>query len=408
MFAPANSSAEDFKVMWKMEIPRATYFIGETLSLTVTAFASTDPELKIPGEMALVTIRNQSLVEVYSGWITTNSNGSAPVSWDIDIESDSGNYTIILKPINGESVTEKIMVLYNEETYWKERVNELEEDQNKMYEYVNYLFSYNQWLTRQFNFWKNVVKWTFAITFAVLFIGLWVFFPELARRSRTEKGIYAQFSKGLNALGMSSEPRIYLEFEEVAQLEVPKDKAAPREHATNFCTVCDPDMKNPMTLMQMEDHIRMHDKSYLQKGAWKGKLRKRSEQKKSDKKVEPEMPEPAYGTVKEYSDKWNDKQKKTDLKIRLKVLKDLKKKHKISPEKFSEELNKVKNEVVEIKKKHATEPIEPEPTSQKPLLQRKVREERRISTPKNSISGNSNPKTPIDELFEKLSNEKVS
>ena len=59
----------EFKTMWVMDLPRSTFFIGESVTFTVVAFASTDPTLKLPDQMAKITIRNESIAEVYEAWI---------------------------------------------------------------------------------------------------------------------------------------------------------------------------------------------------------------------------------------------------------------------------------------------------------------------------------------------------
>lgn len=411
----SDASAEEFKVLWTVQLPREIYFVGETVSFTVTAYASTDPTLKLPDQMATVTIRNESLAEVYSGWITTNMNGSSPVQWSSGLEAQVGNYTIILKDIPGTTVTKNFMLLFNEEMYWKKRVELIEEEMDRYYEHLNYLFAANKWLTREMNYWKNVVRWTFFLVFAVLLVGLWVFFPELAKRSRQEKGIYKNIAKGLTAFGLTNEPKIYLEHEEVAQVEVPPDKAAPRFNAKNYCPICDPELKNPMTLVQFESHIKMHDKDYLKSDTWSAKFKEWNRKRKltlEERENADEPLKPAFGSVEDYREKLGAKDRLRELQVRLKVLKDLRRKKKIAPEKLKDELGKIREEMRVLRKENDSpleEPVYKKTTSQKVVSPPKPPEEKRLSgIPKNRVLRKMPKPTkivtddPLDELLDRL------
>ncbi len=70
----------EFETMWAMDLPRVTYFIGESVTFTVVAFASTDPTLMLPDQMAKVTIRNDSLPHLLQigedAWLVFNGGNA--------------------------------------------------------------------------------------------------------------------------------------------------------------------------------------------------------------------------------------------------------------------------------------------------------------------------------------------
>jgi hypothetical protein len=423
----ASAIPGEFETMWAMDLPRVTYFIGESVTFTVVAFASTDPTLMLPDQMAKITIRNDSLAEVYEAWITTNVNGSAPVTWETGLEASAGNYTIILDDLKGEKVVEHFVLLFNEETYWQVKVGLIERELESQYQYINYLFSFQNYQQKRINELYRIVMMSFVALFMTLFIALWTWFPELAKRARGGKGVYDQLGKGLAAMGITSEPRIYLDHEEVSQISVPADKAAPRFNAENYCEVCDKAHEKPLTLVALEDHAEIHDRSYLRRPFWRARRRERVRENEANAHIPEKKPEPTYGTVKEYSDDWEYKQKVKELKTRVKGLKKLYDKKKISEAVLKTEMKKVREEVDRLNKipsketETKTEPPKniPKPASApKTELQRKVRMERQLSSPKNASAGIPEkiiPKvippiqrTKIDELFDELSNEKVN
>ncbi|MFH0848666.1 MAG: hypothetical protein V1857_04115, partial [archaeon] len=185
----------EFETMWAIDLPRVTYFIGESVTFTVVAFASTDPTLMLPDQMAKITIRNDSLAEVYEAWITTNVNGSAPVTWESGLEAEAGNYTIILDDLKGEKVVQHFMLLFNEETFWQVKVGLVERELESQYQYINYLFSFQKYQQKRIDELHRLVMTSFIALFMTLFIALWTWFPELAKRARAGKGIYDQLGK---------------------------------------------------------------------------------------------------------------------------------------------------------------------------------------------------------------------
>ncbi len=425
-FASQEANA-DFTVMWAMDLPRQTYFIGETVTFTVTAFASTDPTLFIPGELAQITIRNQSLQEMYSGWITTNSNGSAVIDWDIPITADPGNYTIILTDTHSFISHQSIEILYNEETYWKTRVDLLQREIDKLYTYVNFLFAYNKWLTNQVNFMRKNFTLMWIIAFLAMLAGLYNFMYVSSRSKKNATGIAGLASKGLTLLGIGNESPIYLQHEEVAQQTTPVDKLVPIYGRDFHCQVCAHKglPKIMMTEKQLEEHIVMeHDKS-PKKFKWKYRFARAErrqkkivakEQKKTDKK-----PTPRFGTPIEIAKSEIIQEKRDELLRVLKTAKALHKKGKLSDDELRTCLMKTQGEMERLRKESETPPqkLTPRETpSPIPESQRKARSERQLFSPKNIPTGNSKipdkipvdnpPKTAIDELLEQLNHEKVT
>ena len=439
----ASAGPGDFTTMWVINLPRATYFIGESVTFTVVAFASSDPSILLPDQMAKITIRNSSMAQVYEAWVTTNVNGSAPVTWESGLDAYAGNYTIILDDLSGKKVIAEFMLLYNEETFWQTKVDLLEREIQSQYSYLNYIFSFQKYQERRLNRAIKQLEITMFAMFMVLFLALWTWFPELAKRARSGKGIYDQIGRGLAAAGITSEPRIYLDHEEVSQVSVPPDKAAPRFNVEFYCEICDPQHQNKMILQQYEDHVFMHDKHFLRGSFWRAWRREkaRKSEKKSD---EPEkLPEPTYAPVIEYKEHWNHSKKKKTLMLRAKALKKLHANKKIDSKTLRIQLDKVWAELEELKK---SSPKKPEgvlkvSNAPKPQKTRTLQTRTLISgIPEKPIESDSEPctecealggtelsekgrtrlekavqntdrpipRTKIDELFDELSREKVN
>ena len=419
----------DFTVMWAMDLPRQTYFIGETVTFTVTAFASTDPTLMIPGELAQVTIRNESLQEMYSIWITTDSNGSAIINWDIPITADAGDYTVILTDTHGFTSHQSIEILYNEETYWKTRVDLLQKEIEKQYQYINYLFSYNKWLTSQVNFMRKNFTLMWIIAFLAMLSGLYNFMYVSSRKKKTTSGIASIPSKAFMFLGIGGEPSIYLQHEEVAQQTTPVDKLVPVYGRDSYCQVCVHKglPKVLMTEKQLEEHIALEHDKPLKKFRWKYRFARAEarqkkiterEQKKADKK-----PTPRFGTPLEIAKSETVEEKRKELLRVVKTAKALYKKGKLSDEELHACLAKAKAGVEELKKLaeqsrpmpvHIDSPpekVEIAPKTPEEIRKPIIRRERKLTipakpAPKTFVSPTS--RTAIDELYDKLNNEKVN
>ena len=263
-------SADDFEVMWFVNLPRQTFFVGETVTFTITAFASTDPTVHLPGEMAQVTIRNQSMVEVFSAWVTTNQNGSVPVSWEMGLLVDSGNYTIILQPIGGKTITEEFVILYNEETYWKIRVDQLQDEVDQQYEYLNYLFATSNYLKKKVNTLRTQV-WVAGIVMMITIMAtLSIAIPEWSRRGRITKGRRSISGSLAKWAGLTNTPKVMQteHHEEIGQLKNTPYKRPPRHGLEHHCPICDKDEMEPMTANALAEHIKVTHTGGL--GGWQG------------------------------------------------------------------------------------------------------------------------------------------
>ena len=316
------ASGDDFTIMWVIELPRTTYFLGESVTFTVTAFASTDPTLKLPAQMAKITVRNQSMVEVFSTWVTTNANGSSPVVWTSQLTDALGNYTIILEDLAGFKTHETFDLLWNEETYWQTRVDMLEDEINRQYEYINYLFVFNKYLERLEKANQRRINTLWAIDFVILLVALWVFFPQLAQRAGSGKGFTSALYGSLGAIGLSNRSSILLDFEEVAQCTVPENKQAPRFNTENYCPHCDKKKEHPMILVDFEDHLMRHDRRRLRMNSIYAWMRERK-RKAMRESLKPEpAPKLEYGTPEQYEHDMAEDRLKVEVKA---VGKDLRK-----------------------------------------------------------------------------------
>ena len=430
-FLMGNGDADDeFQVLWAIKLPRATYFIGETISFTAMAYASTDPDLMIPGEMALITIRNESSVEVYSAWVTTNFNGSAPIAWESPLTSAIGNYTIILEPLGGSDrkITQNFMLLFNEETYWQTRVDLLEREIETQYRYLNELYSWRHWAERQVERQRTLTYITWAIQFLVLGLAAYITLPELARRSRNAKGFKQPIGSVLKMMGITSDPKIYLEHEEVANIEIPEGKRPFRFGHDHYCQVCEHKglPRVMMTLSQLDDHLLLHDQGMARHGLkrWLAKRNQKAlqAQKKEIRTLKhPPEPKPTMGTPEEIARIEKHDEKRKELGFRLKVIKKAYKAGKIDSKTLDAQLKKVKKELEELNTPQSSQPtdtlkqtppsapsLSPKPLEKKPLsgipsaLPKRITRTARILPPMNSAQDQ------IDSLYEKLNNEKVN
>ena len=268
------TQADEFDVLWAIDLPREVYFIGESVVFGVKAFTSDVEGIFLPGEMALVTIRNGSSTEMFSGWITTNINGTNSISWDIPLESHPDNYTITLDPIVGPAIggaiTASFITAFDQDTYWQKRVEFLEDELTTQYEYLNYLFGSNKYLLNQVSVLKDQVAIAGAVMTITILATLWVVIPEWARRSSepTKKSLSGRLA-GL--LGLSNTPKVLLteQHEELAQIKTKEGRRPPRCGLDYVCKLCDPDKKLPMTKNQYDEHLNMHYKRNWSIRAWR-------------------------------------------------------------------------------------------------------------------------------------------
>ena len=420
---PMSVMAEDdFSVIWVVNMPREIYFIGETMTVEIYAYASTDPTLFVPGEMALVTIRNESLQESYSSWFTTNTNGTILVQWDIPLEMDTGNYTFVLAPIMAENIVIPFLVLYDENTYWQKRVENLEDELKLQYEYLNYLYSSNNYLNKQVKILKDQVFIAGIIMFVTLMATMWVVIPEWARRANQSEKRENMSSKLAKLMGFSSTPKVLLteHHEELAQLKTPENKKPPRYGMIHHCSICDPEGKELLTRKAYIEHLEFHTRHVVSLAKWRRErifkalisdhyklpvddlaVEKtvRLDKKKSDLVDSVEL---AKKELKAMIHEDSRTQKQRD-RLRKQYDKKAKKKR------AKEEKQLAKQAKKSIEK---VEPVLKQTTSRKPQVARKLRTEKPISGIPEAVPAKKHAvdaqRTPIDDLFEKLSSEKVN
>jgi hypothetical protein len=421
----------EFETMWAMDLPRVTYFIGESVTFTVVAFASTDPTLMLPDQMAKITIRNESLAEVYEVWITTNVNGSAPVTWETGLEASAGNYTIILDDLKGDKVVRNFMLLFNEETYWQTRVDLIQEELDANYGYINYLFSYQKFLEKKVIAMERQLKIFGALTFITVMCGIYVAMHEAAMTRRTSSGLMSYPGKFMELMGFRHKPIVELDHEIIADAQIPLAKRVPIYGHVHCCPICDPDKTQPMTEGMLRDHLwAQHDRLHLKKdsiGA-KWRARKAKSAKKSKEKAN-EPIKPAFASVEKYQEEWAEEKTKEHFQARLDLIKRQVKRKQISQAEAKVKIAQLKEDLQKANEKKPVYKETEKPTSPKPELQRKVRmEKQHLKAPPKVVILDNNPlsiasyledhpdfeingvtkKTSIDELYDRLKNEKVN
>jgi hypothetical protein len=409
------SAADGFEVMWVIEIPRDIYFIGETVTFTVVAFVSSDPDILLPDQMAKITIRNSTLFEVFSAWVTTNANGSAPVTWETGLDAATGNYTVILEDLADTKVIANFVVLYNEETYWQTRVDLLERDIQTQYDHLNYLFAVQKYQQQKLREMERKLTIFGALAFVTVMCALYVGMHEAAMTKRTTTGILSLPGKALDLL-FKKNP-IELEHEIVADARVPYEKRVPIYGHDWYCQYCDPDRTRPMTIGQLEEHRWVHYRLHLKKDSIMAKLRERKREsirKAREKSADPTKP--TLASVETYQKEWTEEKAKQNFQARLDLIKKQHKKKLITDAQAKAKIAQVRVELEAVNRKKQ---VLERSTSPKPEPQRKVRVERRLShLPKPptgilQVSKEIPAETPsyesaLDELSEKLNHEKVN
>jgi hypothetical protein len=401
-----------FTTMWVIDLPRQTYFIGETVTFTVTAFASTDPSLLLPDQMAKITIRNASLIEVYSTWITTNSNGSAPIAWETGLNATAENYTIILDDLKTTKVTATFNLLFNEETYWQTRVDQLQKDLQTDRNYLNYLFAMQKYQQGRLNEIDRLVKIFGVLAFVTVMCAIYVGMHELAGSKRSSSGLMVYPSKAVELL-FRTRPAVELDHEILEDVHTPREKRVPIYGHDQFCPICDPDKRHKLTENQLKDHLwAKHDRLHLKKESIRAKWRaRRAERELAARKKDKEAPKLTLVSTEKAKEEWSEDIAKRQFEARLKDLKSAIKKGELTPEEKKAEIAQLK---ADLDKANGKMPEPQKTTSAKPELQRKVRGERQLSspifpTPSPSILKPikmTQSKTKIDELYDQLSNKK--
>lgn len=409
----ADADGEEFEALWLVDMPREVYFIGETMTVTLLAYASTDTTLFLPGEMCLVTIRNQSLAETFSAWLTTNSNGTILVTWDIPLSSDVGNYTLTVAPIMGDNIIKPFIVLYDENTYWQKRVENLEDELNLQYEYLNYLYGTTNYLKRQVQIMKDRMFISGAVMLITILACMWVVLPEWAKRANAPGMKQTVSSTLAKLMGFTNTPKVLLtdQHEELAQLKTPFDRRPPRYGLTEYCSLCDPDKKEPMTKWAYEQHITSHYRRTTNLRAWR-----RNRVYKQLIRDHYELPEKITDHEKIIRADNRRDELIESVELSKKELKAIESERENLLEKAKQERreSKAEKKAKKQEKKLALNPKrkvrvhKPAPI-QKAVSTRKVREVKRISgIPAPRMEPVPKRTTAIDDLFEKLSSEKVN
>jgi len=416
VFEAQAFSSDGYTVMWAIELPREVYFIGESVAFTVVAFVSSDPDILLPDQMAKITIRNGTLFEVYSAWITTNANGSAPVTWETGLDATTGNYTIILEDLADTKVIANFVVLYNEETYWQTRVDLLERDIQAQYNHLNYLFAVQKYQQQKLREMERKLTIFGALAFVTVMCALYVGMHEAAMTRRTTTGILSLPGKALDLL-FKKNP-IELEHEIIADARVPYEKRVPIYGHDWYCQYCDPKRTHPMTIGQLEEHRwAVHDRLHLKKDSIMAKLRERKKesiQKAREKNADPTKP--AFASVETYQKEWTEEKARKNFQARLDLIKKQHKKKLITDAQAKAKAAQVRADLEAINKKR--EALK-QTTAPKPELQRKVRMERQLSHVPKPLTGilqvskkipteTPSSESALDELFDKLNHEKVN
>lgn len=426
-----STSADDFEILWAIDLPRTTYFIGETVSFNLLAFSSGEPSIPLPSEMALVTIRNQSMAECYAGWFTTDQNGTSPVQWDIPLESSPDNYTIILQPISGGTYTKNFTALFDQDTYWQKRVEFLEDELNRQYEYLNFLFGSNKYLLRQVDILKDRIAIMGVVMFITIMATLVVVIPEWARRS-TNFNPKSMSSRVAKLMGFSSTPKVLLsdQHDELAQLKTPEGKKPPRYGLDFHCQFCDPDKLEPMTKFQYEEHLKSHYKTL-----WNTKARRRNKVYKQLIDEHYQIPEarPPHEKLIEAEKKRDEIVDSIELSRKeLRAIAAEKKRYQADMIAEKKRLEKERKKSAKAKKMAKTvkpkkvKPVVKDSPPPMPEVQRKVRRVKHHSAIPVAVSVTdsktfefeddavpfrkikASERSPIDDLFDQLSNERVN
>jgi hypothetical protein len=360
----------------------------------------------LPDQMAKITIRNDSLAEVYEAWITTNVNGSAPVTWDSGLEAVAGNYTIILDDLKGEKVVEHFMLLFNEETYWQVKVGLIEKELQSQYQYINFLYSFQKYQERKIKEMERRMTIFGALTFVTVMCAIYVGMHELSGAKRSTSGLMVYPGKAVELL-FRSRPIVELDHEILEDVQVPKEKRVPIYGHDHFCPICDPDKTHKLTENQLRDHLwAKHDRLHLKKESFRAKWRARKAKSElASKKKESESPKLSLLSAEKAKEEWKEENIKEHFEGRLKLIKKQLKKGEITPEQAKVEIAQLKEDLQKVNLKM---PEPPKTTSAKPELQRKVRMEKQLSAPVKTPAGVPCSKTAIDELFDSLKNEKVN
>lgn len=273
-FEVAADDGYDFKIGWVMLFPRSTYFIGETITFRVEAYAEIQPDLKIPDQYANIVVRNESMFEVFNYWIYTDANGSAWVNWTTQLDYTNGTYLVTLTDGLGGVASTQLTLLWDQNIAWQRQIDDLATENEYLWGYVDELFGARNYLLRKTEALTHAIYFLafgFALTFCA---AIWVWAREYirvnARLPREKRSGIA------STLGFRAQPFFLQTYDhpEAANYQVPEHHKAPRFGEEYHCPLCDKDAKKPMTKHQWEGHMQdFHDRKLIGFRAWVKKRR---------------------------------------------------------------------------------------------------------------------------------------
>jgi hypothetical protein len=250
-----------------------------------------------------------------------------------------------------------------------------------------------------------------VLAFVTVMCAIYVGMHELASSKRSKSGLMTYPGKAVE-LVFRSKPIVELDHEILEDVHTPKEKRVPIYGHDRFCPICDPNKANGMTENQLSDHLwARHDKLHLKKDSIRAKWRaKRTDRELNVKKKEKEGPKLTLVSEEKAKAEWKEKVTKESAQARLDLIKKQTKTGEMTKEQAAINLAQLK---ADLQKNNGNARYPTNPTSEKPELQRKVREIRPLSKPISQAPPASTtpikiaqPKTNIDDLFDQLSKEK--
>ncbi len=257
-----------FQVSWLMYFPRYTYFIGETVSFRVQAYAQNIPELPLSDQYANIVVRNESLFEVFNYWIYTDANGSAWVNWTTQLDYANGTYMVILTDGFGASAIASVTLLWDQNTAWQRQLDDIQLENDYLWGYMDELYAARNYLYKRNTILTHAIYVLSAIALITVGMSTWVFVREYIRVNARLGGKRSGIS---SILGIRTVPFFVqtLDHAEAANYQIPEHHKAPRFGEDFTCPLCDKEGKVKMTKHQWEEHLQgFHDRKLIGFTAW--------------------------------------------------------------------------------------------------------------------------------------------
>lgn len=413
---PASAGPDDYLVEWSIFLPRQTYFIGEEIAFSIEAHSSINLAIPIPGEYANIQILDENDTDVYDWQAMTDTNGTANLYWNTTVYVEPGEYRILLTDSYKNTIEGNFTLLWDQETYNNGRLDDLQRQIDERDRYLDYLFLSNNFLSRKYLEFKRMLWVGFGTAFGsfLLIFSIWV--ADRAQKSNQPQFREKAWAKGFRSLGISSTPpsRLTDKQPEVAGYVCPPEKLPPRYGMTEFCDICDPDHKKPMTKARLEEHKIAHERYFVKLQPY---LRERALRKAYKELYQKSVKERTY-----VQDEHPELIERERLLVLSKTLTSDVKSGKLTGEQVAVESAYVRaqwdeffakypkqkpTEKPDVPKPNIIEPVKPvlkQTTSAKVQVIRKVRTEKRFTDiPKPPIQ--QVKRTSIDELESKLKQE---